>query len=384
MASLNPPSYPGTGYPAPAVTNPIASPPAAATMQSLTNSAALDAAGTQNLQILPGPPKEFPDAQVAARIGSEVVLVGDLKAMAGDMLVQRKMQIPKEQEAEFYEQADRQVLKQLIETKLVYNDALHNIPPAGLSTMETKVNEFFDKDQLPDMLKTYGVTTRQELDAKLREHGSSLDRTRKQFYERTVAKEWLRQQVKQLDEDVPHADVLGYYQSHLADYEFPAKVRWEELMVRFDQYPNKGAAFSALAEMGNVAMRGTPFAEVAKARSQGTTADSGGAHEWTVKGSLVSKTLDDSLFTLPVGTFSQIIETDRGFHIVRVMERKDAGRTSFVDAQGEIKKKLKEENVKKQINEYLDELRKKTPVTTMFDNEPGGFDAANKTAQSGK
>ena len=75
------------------------------------------------------------------------------------------------------------------------------------------------------------------------------------------------------------------------------------------------------------------------------------------------KTLDDSLFTLPPGTFSQIIESDRGFHIVPVLERKDAGRTSFVDAKGEIKKKEpKDETVKKQINKYLDDVRQKTPV----------------------
>ncbi len=390
MTSVAPPSYPTTGYPAasiagPAAAAPLEAQPAAPTVaQPAAPPAAPQAdplANAGNLQILPGPPKDYPDAQVAARIGSEVVIVGDLKAMAGDMLVQRKVKIPKEQEAEFYDQANRQILKQLIETKLVFNDAMHTIPAAGLSSMETKVNEYFDKDQLPEMLKTYGVSTRQELDAKLREHGSSLDRSRKQFFERTVAKEWLRQQVK-LDEEVPHADVLSYYQTHLADYEFPAKARWEELMVRFDRSPSKDAAYSAVAEMGNLAMRGTPFAEVAKARSQGVTAADGGAHDWTTKGSLVSKTLDDALFTLPPGTFSQIIESERGFHIVRVLQRTDAGRTSFVDAQGDIKKHLKDESVKKQINHYLDELRQKTPVTTMYDNEPGGFDSANKTAQS--
>lgn len=382
MASANPPAYPSTGYPTAAIGNSTTAPPAASASAPPAGPQTDPLASAGNLQILPGPPKDYPDAQVAARIGTEVVLVGDLKAMAGDMLVQRKIQIPKAQEAEFYEQANRQILKQLIETKLVFNEALHTVPAAGLSSMETKVNEYFDKDQLPELLKLYGVGTRQELDAKLREHASSLDRTRKQFFERTVAKEWLRQQVK-LDDEVPHADVLSYYQQHLADYEFPAKARWEELMVRFDRFPDKATAYAAAAELGNLAMRGTPFAEVAKARSQGVTAAAGGAFDWTTKGSLVSKAVDDALFTLPPGTFSQIIESERGFHVVRVLERKDAGRTSFVDAQGEIKKKLKDETVKKQINHYLDELRQKTPVTTMYDNEPGGFDNANKTAQAG-
>ncbi len=331
------------------------------------------------MQILPSPPKEFPDAQVAARIGTEVVLVGDLKALAGDTIAQRKLQIPPEQLDEVYKILSRQVLKQIIETKLVYNEAIHTIPQAGLTSMESKVNEYFDQEKLPEMMKTYEVGTRQELDAKLREHCSTIDRARRQFFERTVAQEWLRQQVK-MDDEVPAADILGYYQQHLADYEYPAKARWEELMVRFDQFPSKQAAYSAIAQMGNQAMQGTPFADVAKRQSQGPTAADGGAYDWTTKGSLASKTIDQAIFALQVGAFSHILEDDRGFHIVRVLERKDAGRKSFVDTQVDIKKQLKEDRTKKQITEYIDGLRKKTPISTMYDNEPGGLDGPQKDA----
>ena len=86
------------------------------------------------------------------------------------------------------------------------------------------------------------------------------------------------------------------------------------------------------------------------------------------------KSVDQAIFSLPPNRLSQIIESDRGFHIVRVLERKEAGRTSFADAQGEIKKKMKDEIKDKEIKKYLDELKMKTPVWTIYDDKPGGLE----------
>jgi PPIC-type PPIASE domain len=336
---------------------------------------------TGNLQIYPTDRKDLADAKVAARIGSEIILRSDLRAVEGELIAQKKVQIPPDQMEAFRSQVDRQVLKGLIDSKLIFNDAMHTIPSANLTTMETRVNEYFDKDRLPELLKQYEVTTRQELDAKLRSYGNSLDFTRRRFFESVVISQWQKDQVKG-DDEVPHAEILSYYQRNLPDYEFPAKSRWEELMVRFDRFSDKAAAYAAIAAMGNQAMRGTPFADVAKTNSQGTTAPDGGAYDWTTKGALASKTLDEAIFNLPVGVFSQILESERGFHIVRVLERKDAGRVSFVDAQVEIKKKLKEQKRKRQFDNYIQQLRQKTPVTTMFDDQPGGLDGPQAAADA--
>ncbi len=330
-----------------------------------------------SMQYAPGPAQDFPEAQVAAKIGSEVVLMGDLLALTKEMLYKQKVVIPAGQEEEVYKVGNRQMLKQMLETKLVYNDAIHTIPPANFATIETKSNEMFDKTQLADLMKANEVTNKADLDAKLRARGSSIDRTRRLFFERTLAQQWLRERVK-FDEPVDHSDVLGSYQQNIADYEYPAQARWEELMVRFDRFPNKAAAFAALAEMGNEVMRGVPLAEVAKARSHGLTAAEGGVNDWTTKGSLLSKEIDEAIFGLPIGSPSRIMETERGFHIVRVLERKEAGRKDFTEAQGDIKKQLKEANIKRQIDTYMNDLRTRTPVWTIYDNEPGGLNGVKE------
>src|SRR5690606_13315223 len=92
--------------------------------------------------------------------------------------------------------------------------------------------------------------------------------------------------------------------------------------------------------------------------------------------------LDEAIFGLPVGALSQILESDRGLHIVRVVERTEAGERSFMEVQPDIKKQLKQERIQKQVQEYLDQIRNETPVWTMYDKEPGGLEGIQQERRS--
>jgi parvulin-like peptidyl-prolyl isomerase len=133
--------------------------------------------------------------------------------------------------------------------------------------------------------------------------------------------------------------------------------------------------------MGNEVLAGRPLAEVAKAKSEGPTAASGGEFDWTTKGSLSSPVLDEAIFSLPVGQLSTILADENALHIVRVTERKEAGRISFVDSQVDIRNSLHEERRRRQMDEYLARLRERTPVWTIFDGQPAdAVTAARPTA----
>jgi parvulin-like peptidyl-prolyl isomerase len=327
----------------------------------------------QSLQVLPGAPREFTDAQVVAKVGSEAILASDVKLFIQDIVDQKKIDVPPDQREQLFAGAARPVLKQMIDIKLVYNDCIHTIPKEALGKIQSSVNEEFDKSQLPKLLKDNDVSTRQELEAKLRDQGRSLDAMRRTFFERVMQGQWLQEKVK-LNQEPTLSELLGYYEQHHSDYEFPSQARWEELMVRYDKFPDKASAWAAIAQMGIQVQQGAPLADVAKASSQGFTAEQGGVNDWTTKGSLTSTEIDEALFKLPVGSLSTIITSDRGFHIVRVVERKNAGRKPFEETQAEIKKQLKTQANDKQLKKYLDDLRQKTPVWTVYDTEPGGID----------
>jgi len=117
---------------------------------------------------------------------------------------------------------------------------------------------------------------------------------------------------------------------------------------------------------GTESMAAPLFAEVAKKGSDGITAATGGTHDWTIKGSLSSTALDQALFTLPVGQLSRSSKIRRICHIVRVIERKEAGRKSFEETQTEIKGKIKQDRINAPIKTIVARLKTATKVWTVY------------------
>lgn len=311
-------------------------------------------------------------AMVVARVGAEVVLEGDLLTpTAVEWLEKVSPGLKPEQIRELKMQIYRQVLKPHIESLLVYVDACRTIPEDRLPDIEKKVAQAFDETQLPRLMKEAGAANSLEYEQLLRSRGQSLDRMRKMFFERALSQQWLQSKVE-VDEEIPHAEMIAWYENHLAEYDYPAKARFEQLTVRITPQQPREMAWNKLAAMGNEVFQGASFAEVAKAKSEGPTAANGGSFDWTTKGSLVSKPVDEAVFSLPVGQLSTIIEDDATLHIIRVIERTEAGRTPFLEAQVGIKTTLQEERRQREMKAYLDRLRERTPVWTIFDEEQAG------------
>ena len=80
--------------------------------------------------------------------------------------------------------------------------------------------------------------------------------------------------------------------------------------------------------------------------------------------------LDQAVFGLPAGQFSQVLESENGYHIIRVIERQEARMVPFLEAQTEIKPKIKQWRTKEQLDADLLRLQQQTPVWTVFDDDP--------------
>lgn len=317
---------------------------------------------------------------VVARVGPEVVLESDLLTpTALEWLAKVSPGLDPQKVRELRRQICRQVLPQHVDSLIVFVDACRTIPEDRLPEIEKKVNEAFDSQQLPQMVRQAGLTSPAEYETLLRSRGQSLERVRKMFFERALAQQWAQQKVHS-DAEIPHADMIAWYHAHLAEYDFPARAKFEQLTVRYGAKRPREEAWNILAEMGNDVLEGRPFEEVAKERSEGPSAAAGGRFDWTTKGSLVSKVIDEAIFSLPPGQLSAILEEPGALHIVRVVERTDAGRTPFIEAQVGIKEQLTLERRKKEMEEYLSKLRDRTPVWTIFDEEPGGVRTASASS----
>jgi parvulin-like peptidyl-prolyl isomerase len=329
-------------------------------------------------------PPALPDKKLF-ELGKIIAWVGDLPIQNGDIMPMIEQMVapalekmsPEErrsQQNQIDEQKGRllqQLLTNSIETKLLYLDFLRSLPEEKrkevLPTITKRAEEQFYEKQLPDVLKRSELSSAIEWDAELRKYGSSLAAQRQMFVERILGQSMLGQKID-YEPEVTHQEMLDYYRENADDYEIAARARWEKLTVRFERYPNRAQAWAALAEMGNEILRGAPLEAVARRSSQDVDAPQGGYHDWTTYGSLASDELNQAIFSLPVGKLSERVEDGRGFHIVRVIEREEAGQVPFLEAQVEIKEAIRKDKIRQQINEYVTKLRDEIPVWTIFDD----------------
>ena len=76
------------------------------------------------------------------------------------------------------------------------------------------------------------------------------------------------------------------------------------------------------------------------------------------------------MFALEPGKLSEILEDERGLHILRVLERQPAGKVPFEEVQEKIREQIKQEKISKQYKEFVVNLRDQTKVWTVFDDDP--------------
>jgi len=165
------------------------------------------------------------------------------------------------------------------------------------------------------------------------------------------------------------AALKAFYESHLADYKLPERVRAEFVLLSADALAQAEGATEAeikAAYDAKAATMGVPeqrrsshillatkdeaekiaaearknpqgFAELAKKHSQDTgSAANGGDLGLNARGTLASKALEDAIFSAKPNDIPPVVQTEFGFHVVRVTAVQPGKQRSLEEARKEI------------------------------------------------
>lgn len=318
--------------------------------------------------------EELQSARILARVDGAPILEGDIIGMVNQVLEPRKDQMSEDDYKEAKKLLTQRYLRNAIEMKMLYNWFFNTIPAdkreKALATAWEQVGKTFDQNELPKLLERAEVDTPQELDVKLRQIGHSLAKQRRAFGEKALGTHVMLQNINRRPE-VSYDEMIEYYRENEEEFAYKSRARWEQLTVLFSKH-SRAEARVIIGQMGDAVFYGTPFPAVAKKGSEGFRAPDGGLHDWTQRGSLRSAQLDEAIFTLPLNKLSDIVEDDAGFHIIRVLDREEAGKRSFRETQLDIKEKIQQQKREKQMQEFLKKVRRESTVNTIYDTEPEG------------
>ncbi|CAD74910.1 probable peptidyl-prolyl cis-trans isomerase [Rhodopirellula baltica SH 1] len=319
-------------------------------------------------------------ATVMAVVGQGRVLLGELKprvdAQLSRMLAQASGEVPEDELHYVKLRMTRSLLVQTIQSRMLREAfLLEQVGTAAAdkrreaeATMAAKARQMFYETELPGLMKKANVDSKAELDDLLRKEGSSLAFRQREFMDQMLGSLYIRSKVNK-DPAVSLSEIVRYYQEHQSKYEHKARARWEQLTVMFSNHPTRDAAMKAITEMGREALYGGNMQAVAKAKSEEPFASSGGLHDWTNQGSLVSAILDQQIFSLPTGKMSEIIEDTDAYHIIRVLEREDAGVTPVGELQDDISDILRQQKIRADQEEVMVEVRQRVPVWSFYPDD---------------
>ena len=167
---------------------------------------------------------------------------------------------------------------------------------------------------------------------------------------------------------VTDADVKAYYESHLSLLKQPLQVRVSHILIQADsksEASRKQEARRKAEQILKELKKGRDFNAIAREQSDGPTRTSGGDLGYIRRGQL-EKQFESVVFNLKKDEVSDVIETNYGFHLFKVTDRKPESIVAFDNVKEQIKQLLLQEKAKKEADEYARKLREKSDVKILL------------------
>ena len=323
--------------------------------------------------------------EMVARVGTQVILMGDilpkLRRTALRVLSENIKRMPEEDREKVTPQEIEQfinmfaanlypeVLQEQIMFALVYHDFAMSQDRASATMFHERLGEEFDRTEIPEMMKEFAVDNHVALKRFLEDQlGSSLDKEKRFWIREQIVRQWVTMSIQRATGESTHDEMMDFYVTNQAMFTSLTQARWQEMVVLLSRHNTEQEAWNKIRWMGNQVLGGAPFEEIAKANSDGFTASNGGLWDWTTQGSLTSEVMEQAIFSQQIGQLSPaIIRSDKGLHIIRVLERQEEKVVPFVEAQVTIREKIKNQRTMRYQDEYLTNLRNRVPVEIVKD-----------------
>ena len=163
---------------------------------------------------------------------------------------------------------------------------------------------------------------------------------------------------KLLDRDVvsqiavTDGDIKKYYNRHKKDFSHGDEVHARQILVD-DLKLAEGIRVKALA--------GENFAALAQEHSIAPEGKRGGDLGWFQRG-IMPKAFDEACFPLPTGEISPIVKTEFGYHIFKVIERRQSASARLEEVKDKIVARIRQEKIEEAFAKWYDAARRDVNV----------------------
>ena len=151
---------------------------------------------------------------------------------------------------------------------------------------------------------------------------------------------------------IPEAEIKGYYESHLADFYQPLQVRIQQITLETER-----DAEEILKDLH----RGEDFAQTAQSRSLSPDGERGGDMGYFSRGQMPEE-FDAVAFGLKKGEISRVFKSPYGYHIFKLLDKRDERQLPIENVRDDIRRILKERRQEQAVQEWVGKLKKQAKI----------------------
>ncbi len=298
----------------------------------------------------PAPAKPVPDVlpEGVAKVNGEAIGKTEFEQALKSVEARAGGPIPADRKAEIY----RNVLDQLVAMKLLASESKTrniSVPDAEVDKRIAQVRQQFPSEEV----------FKQQLTAQ----GMTLDRI-KQDARTSMQIEALLQAEVAPKVQVTAADIDAFYKANPDQFKQPESVRASHILIRptADTPEAKKQAQAKAAQVLKDAKAGKDFAALAKANSSDPgSAPQGGDLGFFPRGQMVPE-FDQAAFSLAPGGMSGLVETQFGYHIIKVVEKKPERVVPLDEVKTQLEQFLQARQREEKTTVFIDSLKGKNKV----------------------
>jgi peptidyl-prolyl cis-trans isomerase SurA len=307
--------------------------------------------------------------EIIARVNNSIISRSDLKHSEEQLTAEQSKADPNVPVENQPQQKD--LLRDLIDTHLLSQKA----EELGISG-ETDVVK-----RLDELRKQMHAESMEDLEKAAQSQGVSFEEFKQNLKNQIVTQHVIQQEVGG-HITVTQQEIQQFYDQHKAELQRPEQVRLSEILISTQPAAGgqsatpeassdeavaqaKAKADAIYAQLG----KGAKFDELAQKNSAGPTAAQGGDLEYFKRGTL-SKQLEDQVFALKAGQFTEPVRTNQGWVILKVTEHQSEGVPPLKEVEPQIQEHLYMGKMQPALREYLTKLRE----SAFIDIKPGYTD----------
>jgi len=288
--------------------------------------------------------------RVVAVVNDEVITQAELDTFLRPIYEQYSKEYSGQELVKAINDVRQKILSQMIEDKLVYQEAVLMGIEVKDEDVEKEFQAFKAKMDKPE-----------DLDALLEREGLTMKALRERLKKQTMVRQLQDREIRS-KVIVSPTEVEDYYKKNPDQFKIKERVRVKSLTIKkSEEAREKGLTdekakqrIELLAQKIRIYRN---FDQIVKDFSEDSHAKQDGLGEWIERGAMI-ESVDDVIFKASIGEVTGVVETPIGYHIFRVEAREPEKTRYFEEVKDQIGGYLFQEKSNVRFREWMEEVKK--------------------------